>query len=160
MSGRFDTYGQFSAYGLPGGKYIIRVGPPPPDWFLQSVTYNGRDVSDSPLDLETTMRSASAFTFTDRLTEIVGAVRNGAGTSEPGASVIVFPSDSQTWSSMWLNPRRFRRVRVEPTGVYNISPLPAGSYFVVAVPDELTGDWQDSSFLDALESRRVAGIGR
>ncbi len=157
VSGRFDTYGQFSAYGLPGGKYIIRVGPPPPGWFLQSVTYNGRDVSDSPLDLETTDATGVSFTFTDRRTEIVGAVRNGAGTSEPGASVIVFPSDSQTWSSMWLNPRRFRSVRVEPTGVYKISPLPAGTYFVVAVPDELTGDWQDLSFLDAL-SRGASAV--
>ena len=51
---------------------------------------------------------------------------------------------------MWLNPRRFRSVRVEPTGAFKISPLPAGSYFIVAVPDEVTGDWQDPSFLDAL----------
>jgi hypothetical protein len=50
---------------------------------------------------------------------------------------------------MWLNPRRFRSVRVESTGAFKI-PLPAGSYFIVAVPDEVTGEWQDPSFLDAL----------
>jgi hypothetical protein len=150
LTGRFDSTGQFSAFGFPGGKYLIRVGPPPAGWFLQSITYNGRDVSAAPLELETTDAVGVVFTFTDRLTEIVGAVRNSSGTSEPGASVIVFPSDTQTWSSMWLNPRRFRCVRVEPTGAFKISPLPAGSYFIVGVPDEVTGEWQDPTFLDSL----------
>ena len=150
VSGRFDANGQFSASGFPGGKYIIRVGPSPPGWFLQSITRNGSDVSDAPLDLETTDATGVTFTFTDRPTEVIGTVRNSAGTSDPGATVIVFPSDSQTWSSMWLNPRRFRSARVEPTGVFKISPLPAGNYFIAAVSDEVTGDWQDPSFLDAL----------
>jgi len=150
LTGRFDGTGQFSAFGFPGGKYLIRVGPPPAGWFLQSIVYNGREVSAAPLDLDTTDAVGVTFTFTDRPTEIVGAARNSSGTSEPGASVIVFPSDTQTWSSMWLNPRRFRCVRVESTGAFKISPLPAGSYFIVAVPDEVTGEWQEPSFLDAL----------
>jgi hypothetical protein len=148
--GRFDGTGQFSAFGFPGGRYLIRVGPPPPGWFLQSISYNGRDVSGTPLDLETTEAVGVVFTFTDRLTQVSGAVRNAAGTSDPGASVIVFPSDTQTWSSLSMNPRRFRSVRVESTGAFKISPLPAGSYFIVAVPDEITAGWQDPSFLDAL----------
>ena len=150
VTGRFDAYGQFSAFGFPGGKYVIRVGTPPQGWSLQSITYNGRDVSDTPFNLETSDVTGVTFTFTDRPTEVIGTVRNNAGTGDPGATVIVFPSDGQTWSSMWLNPRRFRSMRVEPTGVFKISPLPAGSYFIVAIPDEVAGDWQDPSFLDAL----------
>src|SRR5262245_20961616 len=150
VTGRFDGSAQFSAIGLPGGKYIIRVGPPPTGWFLQSITYNGRDVADSPLDLETTDATGLIFTFTDRPTEVIGTVRNGAGVSDPGASVVAFPSDSQTWSNVWLNPRRFRRVRVEPTGVFKLSPLAAGSYFLVAFPDDAIGDWEGPSVLDAL----------
>ena len=148
--GHFDTSGQFSAFGLPGGKYVIRVGPPPPGWSLQSINYNGREISDSPLDLDGTDATGVIFTFTDRPTEIVGTVRSSAGTSDPDATVFVFPTDTQTWSSMSLNPRRFRSARVESTGVFKISPLPPGNYFVVAVPDELTGDWQEPSSLDAL----------
>jgi hypothetical protein len=150
VTGRFDRYGQFSAFGFPGGRYVIRVGPAPEGWFLQSITYNGRDVLDTPLNLETTDATGVTFTFTDRPTEIIGSVRNSAGTSDPGATVIVFPSDSQTWSSIWVNPRRFRSMRVDAAGVFKISPLPAGSYFIVAIPDEVSGDWQDPSFLDAL----------
>jgi hypothetical protein len=150
VSGRFDGYGQFSAFGFPAGRYAIRVGPAPQGWFLQSITYNGRDVSDTPFNLDATDATGVTFTFTDRPTEVIGTVRNSTGTSDPGATVIAFPSDSQTWSSMWVNPRRFRSIRVEPTGVFKLSPLPAGSYFIVAIPDEVAGDWQDPSFLDAL----------
>ena len=150
VPGRFYGYGQFSASGLVPGKYVIRVGSPPRGWFLQSITYNGRDVSSTPLVVDTADATGITFTFTDRPTEVVGSVRNSAGTSDPGASVIVFPSDSQTWSSMWLSAERFRSVRVEATGAFKVSPLPAGSYFIVAVPDEATADWQDPAFLDAL----------
>jgi hypothetical protein len=150
VTGRFDGYGQFSAFGFPAGRYVIHVGPAPPGWFLQSITYNGRDVSDAPFSLDAADATGITFTFTDRPSEVIGTVRNSAGTSDPGATVIVFPADSQTWSSMWLNSRRFRSMRVEPTGVFKISPLPAGSYYIVAIPDEVSGDWQDPSFLDAL----------
>jgi hypothetical protein len=154
VAGRFDASGQFNAYGLPGGKYLIRVGAVPSGWFLKSVTYNGRDVSDDPVDLEGTDAVGVAFTFTDRLTEMTGTVRNAAGTSDAGATVIVFPSDAQTWSSSWVSARRFRSTRVEPTGVFKVSPLPAGDYYVVAIPDEFASNWQEPAFLDALS--RVA----
>ena len=157
IAGRFDDSGRFSAFGLPGGRYVVHAGPPPPGWFLQSISYNGLDAAETPLDLENTDATGMIFTYTDRLTEAVGTVRNSAGTSDPAASVIVFPADSQTWPAMWLNPRRFRRVRVEATGAFKISPLPAGSYFLVAIPDEAIGDWQDPSFLDAL-SRGVSPV--
>jgi hypothetical protein len=149
VPGRFDASGQFSALGLPAGKYIMRAGAPPQGWFLQSITYNGRDVSDSPMDLDADATGVT-FNYADRPTEVIGTVRNSAGANDPGATVIVFPADAQTWSSMWVNPRRFRSVRVEPTGVFKLSPLPAGSYFIAAIPDEVAGDWQDPAFLDTL----------
>ena len=153
-TGRFDSTGQFSAFGFPGGKYLVRVGATPPGWYLQSVTYNGRDVTETPLDLESTDATGVVFTLTDRLTEMTGTVRTAAGTSDAGATVIVFPSDAQTWSSSWLNPRQFRSARVEATGAFRISPLPAGDYYVAALPDEISRDWQEPAFLDALS--RVA----
>ena len=150
VSGRFDGNGQFSAFGFPAGRYVVKTGPPPQGWFLQSITYNGRDILDTPFNLDATDATGVTFTFTDRPTEVIGSVRNGAGATDAGATVIVFPSDSQTWSSMWINPRRFRSVRVDATGVFKISPLPAGSYFIIAIPDEISADWQDASVLDAL----------
>ena len=152
-TGRFDSTGQFQAFGFPGGRYLVRVGATPPGWYLKSVTYNGRDAMETPLDLETDAIGV-VFTLTDRLTEMAGTVRNAAGISDTGATVIVFPSDPQTWSSAWVNPRQFRSVRVEPTGAFKISPLPAGDYYVAAIPDEVSRDWQEPAFLEALS--RVA----
>jgi hypothetical protein len=90
------------------------------------------------------------FTFTDRPTELTGAVTNATGTSNLDATVLVFPSDVQTWTSAWVDARRFRSVRVEPTGAFRILALPPGEYYVAAIPDELSRDWQDPAFLDAL----------
>jgi hypothetical protein len=83
-----------------------------------------------------------------------GTVRNAAGTTDAGATVIVYPVDAQMWSNSWLNPRQFRSTRVEPTGAFKISPLPSGGYYVVAIPDEVSRDWQEPASLDALS--RVA----
>jgi hypothetical protein len=152
-TGRFDGTGQFQAFGLPGGRYLVRVGATPPGWYWKSVTFNGRDVLETPLNLETDAIGV-VFTLTDRLTEMAGTVRNAAGISDTGATVIVFPSDPHTWSSAWVNPRQFRSARVEPTGAFKISPLPAGDYYVAAVPDEVSRDWQEPAFLEALS--RVA----
>jgi hypothetical protein len=154
VTGRFDNSAQFSAAGLPGGKYLLRVGAAPPGWFLKSAIYNSRDVLDSPLDLDTTDALGVVFTFTDRVTEITGTVRSATGVGNTDATVIVFPSDSQAWSGSWLDPRRFRSTRVEATAAFKVSPLPAGDYWVVAIPDEVSRDWQDPAFLDALS--RVA----
>jgi hypothetical protein len=154
VTGRFDAAGQFSAFGFAGGRYLIRVGATPPGWFLKAITYSGREVSEAPLDLESTDAIGVVFTFTDRPTEMSGTVRNAAGTTDAGATVIVFPVDAQMWSNSWLNPRQFRSTRVEPTGAFKISPLPSGGYYVVAIPDEVSRDWQEPASLDALS--RVA----
>jgi hypothetical protein len=150
IPGRFDSAGQFNASGFPGGKYMIRVGAAPAGWTLKSVTFNGVDVLDTPIDLEAGDATGVVFTFTDRPTELTGAVTNATGTSNLDATVLVFPSDVQTWTSAWVDARRFRSVRVEPTGAFRILALPPGEYHVAAIPDELSRDWQDPAFLDAL----------
>lgn len=147
---RLEFNGRFNAFGLPGGKYYVRVGGAPPGWSFKSITYNGRDVSDSPLDLESTDATGVVVTFSDRPTQVSGTVRTSSGAGDPDATVLVFPSDIQSWSTRALNPQRFRRTRVSPAGAFTVSPLPPGDYYIVAVPDELSSDWQDVAFLDAL----------
>ncbi len=92
--------------------------------------------------------------------KIAGAVRNGAGTSEPGASVIVFPSDSQTWSSMWLNPRRFRRVQSRANRCLQDFSAASRQLFRRCRPGRAHGRLAGPVISRCAQPRRVAGIGR
>jgi hypothetical protein len=143
---RADPAGEFRSGPLPGGRYYVRVSNSPSGWMFKSATLAGRDVADTPLDL-----SADTFdvvlTFTDRWSGLRGTVRNRLG-PDPGAAVIVYPTDMSTWESSGQNPRRVRMVRPGPTGDYAFN-LPPGDYYVVAVPDSQAADWQDPAFLDA-----------
>ena len=65
-----------------------------------------------------------------------------------------FPPTRRRGRARGSTRAQFRSARVEPTGAFKISPLPAGDYYVAAVPDEVSRDWQEPAFLEALS--RVA----
>ncbi len=147
--GRIDPAGQFTTYGLPAGRYFVRIAGNPPGWTFKSAVYEGHDVSDVPLDLDGADVTGVVITYTDQPSELSGTVRTSRG-GDPDATVIVFPSDSTAWVSNGLNPRRIRTVRTSANGSYKLSGLPPGGYYVAAVPDEIASDWQDPAFLQAL----------
>lgn len=116
----------------------------------KSAIFDGRDVSDVPLDLDATDAAGITLTFTMQPTRLSGGVVNERGSPDPDASVLVFPSDEAAWSAGALSPRRLRLARTSTTGSYALSGLPPGEYCVIAVPDEQSGDWQDAKVLAAL----------
>jgi sugar/nucleoside kinase (ribokinase family) len=62
--------------------------------------------------------------------------------------VIVFPVAREQWTGYGLAPRRIRSVRTSTTGTYTMSGVPAGDYFIVAVPPARSDAWLDPDFLD------------
>jgi hypothetical protein len=149
VSSRFRGNGQFDVYGLPAGRYVLRIGPVPRGWSVRSATYNGHDILDVPFDLAADMPTV-VVTFTDRPTEVSGTVRRTTGTGDADATVLIFPSDPQVWAAWGEDPRRFKSARVSPAGVFKISALPPGTYYIVAIPEEQSSDWQDAALLEAL----------
>jgi hypothetical protein len=79
---------------------------------------------------------------------------SGTVTAESGsadaATVIVFPTDSSAWAGYGSSPRRLRTTRVDKTGNFRMQNLPAGEYFIAAVPDKIAADWQNPKFLEGL----------
>jgi hypothetical protein len=145
--GRVGPDGTFTATGLLPGRYFVRVGGAPGGWVTQSVTLGGVDVSDNPLELERDI-SGVLVTFTDRISDLRGTVR-GVKQEEP-AAVLVFPSDTNAWKNFGINPRRMRMTRANLTGAFAFGNMPAGDYYIVAVPDEYSGEWTDPAYLDVL----------
>lgn len=157
LRGRVENTGQFSTVSVPAGRYFLRVGGVPQGWTFRGAMLGGRDVADTPLEIEGTDIGGVTLVFTDRMSEINGSVTVANGSGDVTATVLVFPTDRDGWTNYGTSPRRLRNVRVDKTGAFSIGNLPAGEYFVAAVREASATDWQNPKFLEALaaEARRV-----
>lgn len=154
VRGRVEASGQFATMGVPAGRYFVRVSGAPQGWTFRGATLGGRDVTDTPMEIESGDVSGITLGFTDRPTDLSGHVQMDGGSTD-GASVIVFPTDQTAWVGYGSSARRLRNVRADKTGAYSVSNLPAGEYFVAAVPDKMAVDWQNPEFLGSLTTDAV-----
>ena len=51
--------GQFATMGVPPGRYFVRVSGAPQGWTFRGATLGGRDVTDTPFDIESDDVAAS-----------------------------------------------------------------------------------------------------
>lgn len=135
-SARLDAQGRFTTMGYPPGRYVVTATSPGSGWLMHSVMQGGKDVSLEPLVLDSANVSGLVITFSDRRTELSGAVIPAVG-SETDALLIAFPSDLRTWVRNGMNTRQMRISRPGSDGRYVLAALPAGSYHVAAVPIDL-----------------------
>lgn len=122
--------GTFEIRALRAGVRYLAVDGLPEPWVLKRVVYRGRDITGLPLrlgpgDLVRDLR----LTITDRVTRVNGTVRDERGSPVADALVIVLPPSSAHWTR---GSRRFRTVRTDAAGRYEIPGLPPGEYFAVA----------------------------
>ncbi len=147
--GRFDAEGRFRTMGYPAGRYLITATPPGPGWYFQSATIAGRDVSLEALTLEDADVNEVVITYSDKRTELSGAVTASVG-SDPDGIVIAFPSDLRAWVRNGMNPRQTVAARVRSDGRYTITGLPAGEYMLAGVPSDVEVQTGNLEFYEAL----------
>ena len=144
-----DPTGDFRTVGVPAGRYFLRVSGSPVGWMFKAALHKGIDVSETPLDVHDDVGGV-VITFTDRWTGIRGTVRTGRNQPDDGVSVLLFPTDPERWLHYGAAPRRTRSTRTSKYGEYSFTSVPAGDYYVVAVPDEQAADWQDPASLELM----------
>ena len=142
QDGRFTTPSQ-----LPG-RYFVRIGGAPGGWMLHSITVNGVDATDTPIELTQNV-SGVVITFTDQISDVRGVVTGTTAGADPPA-VIVFPSDNTAWKNFGVNPLRMRRTLANAAGNFSLGSLPSGDYCAIAVPEEFSSEWQDPAYLEVL----------
>jgi hypothetical protein len=142
--------GGFSAIG-PGGRYIARAVETS-GWFVESITLDGKDITERPFDLQT---DATTFvvTYTNRASKVTGVVKDSRGAVAADAMVIAFPTDQQRWKDYGKSPRFLRSVTMSMKGSYTFDHLPPGDYYVIAI-EAIDGEgWRDPKVLQALANR-------
>jgi hypothetical protein len=148
VRGRVDPSGAFTTMGVPAGKYLLRVSPPN-GWLLRGAMLGGRDLADAAVDLRDVDLDSVVITFTDKPSSLAGTVTTANGNVDPKATVIVFPQDASLWTDSGPSPRRLHNTRTGPDGSYSVS-VPAGDYYVVAVSDTGSFEWNDPALLSAI----------
>jgi len=151
--GHPDERGQFTTYGVPPGRYVVNVGGGVPGWVFRGVQYQGRDVTDRPIEMSTADIAGVVLIFTDRPSTLSGTLRT-RGQPDPAAVALAFPVEEEMWSSSGASPRRMRIARADAAGAYSFPNLPGGDYYIAAVSDESMFDLNDPALLRALS--RVA----
>ena len=147
--GRVSADGTFATPGVIPGRYFVRPNFPFPGWTIKSITFNGRDVFDEPLEVGAAEINGVVITMTDRPNELSGTVRVSSGQPDRHARVVVFPSDRTRWPVVTAGRRTVMTV-VTRQGTYSFSGLPAGDYFVAAMSDQADSNWQNPKMLEVL----------
>ena len=128
------------------------MGAIPAGWMFKAAMYEGRDIADEPFDLESTDVNGVVVTFTTRGTRLSGAVRSERGRPDPETSVLLYPASPSAWTPT-VSIFRMRSVRTSTTGMYTLTSIPPGEYYVVAIAEETFPGWQDPKRLAELARR-------
>lgn len=148
-----DRAGRFSARLAPGGRRLRPYGLPA-GVFLRRVLIDGVDVTDSGFDVETSGIRGMVVELTTTTTVLTGRLANAHGMGVPGASIVIFPTDSRRWSEP--GTRRIKTARTSADGTFTIIDLPPGSYLAASAVELEDGEWASPASLERMRLRAKA----
>ena len=152
-NGAIGDDGRFEVKGVSGRVLLAFTGagfgPPPVGWLLKSVTFNGNDVTDLPIDLAATGSiSGVQVVLTDKQTTLSGTVKTPTGTPTTDYTVVIFPDRRREGA---VTSRYVRVVRPDQQGRFETKGLPPGEYFAAAVESLEQGRQWDPAFRKQVE---------
>ncbi len=144
--GRVDKDGKFTISGVQAGMHLIRPGGQLRGWTLKAVTIDGRDVTDTAVELRIgQLLERVELTLTDKTNEINGTLTTDAGTAVTEYTVLAFSTDSTFWQPQ---SRHIATARPDQTGHFRIRGLPAGGYYLATVDPAQQGEWYEPAYLE------------
>jgi hypothetical protein len=135
--------GVFPIRGVRAGRYAIRVL----ERSVRSIMWGNHDLTRAPLDVQPGVDISNiVITVTSQTPVLTGQV-TGLPRDQP-AGVIAFPVDRSQWISYGLQAPYLSSTTVSSTAGFRFSSLPAGDYFLAAVPFPMKDRWNDPEFLE------------
>jgi hypothetical protein len=100
----------------------------------------GVDAAGQAFTLGDTDMTDAVLTFTDKTITLGGTVRAADGRSDPSATVVIVPADTDAWMKSGMSPRRTASVATSSDGHYEIRVALPGDYLAFAVPADTAPD--------------------
>lgn len=126
------------------GTRVIAVVVGAPGWMLKSVTRDGKDITDQPVDFNQGDVNGVEITLTSNAASVTGTVTE-ANRPATDCVVLLFSEDSAKWTF----PSRYMfAARPDAKGVFTASGLLAGNYLAIAVPPGQGEEWQNPATLE------------
>jgi hypothetical protein len=139
--------GTFTIQGVFGTSRLRLTLPE--DWALKAVLYDGRDLTDAPIELKSGEAwSGVKVIVTDRVSTVTGQLTDAKDQPVTEGTVIVFAADTNKWSE---DSRYVRSVRADQQGQWRINGLPPGDYLAVALDYVEEGMWNDPEYLSLIQ---------
>jgi hypothetical protein len=122
--------GMFTLAG-GSGRVFIRVAPIAPGWLIKSVTLDGQDITDVPLDVSGHAAIADIrIVLTDKASALSGQVTDSRGTALKDYVVVLLPVTLPAGASA---QRFIRLVRPDQDGQFRVKTLIPGRYTATAL---------------------------
>jgi hypothetical protein len=147
-NGRVGEDLTFELKGVIGASRVS-ISPIPQGWALRSIQFEGRDLVDSPIDLEGRKIDGVTIVLSKTLPHLRGALTDGRGQPAEG-TVLLFPADPERWAE---ESRLIRPARPDDAGTFEFADVLPGDYLVAALAYVRTGDWADPAYLEALREK-------
>jgi hypothetical protein len=146
LQARPEKDGTFTIGALPPGPLLIRPDSVPPGWMLRSVALDGRDVTDTPIEVRSGQALSNVtVTLTDKVGELNGTITSDRGEPVIDYTVLAFTTDRSLWRPQ---SRHILTARPDQTGGFRMRGLPPGEYYVVVVDPAQQGEWFQPAYLE------------
>jgi len=134
----------------PPGVYRLNLAPAGMGWTIRSIRRAASDVTDSGFEAKNGDDTILEVELTNKLTTITGLVTNARGEAAKDYTTIVFAQDSERWKG---NTRYQSSGRPDQDGRFNITGLPPGDYYIIALERLETGEAGDPEFLEKIHTK-------
>lgn len=152
-TGGFIRNRTFILEGALGNGRLALEGAPP-NWWIESITVDGRDYTDAPIRFGERDHDNVDVRIATKGGVIDGVIQGGFSIDR---SVVAYSLDRQHW---YPQSRYLRMVKAAGNR-FSIAGLPPGTYYVAVVDSPLNprayGEWQNAEFLEVLtpDAQRV-----
>jgi hypothetical protein len=131
---------------------VLVRATPPQGWTLKSVSVNGQDITDLPMEFPPGQTvSGMQVVLTKKISALSGQITDAKGNPVLDATVVVFPSNEKLWT---FQSRFIKAARPDQDGRYRVTALPGPEdYLVIALQGLEDGQAGDPEFLAAIKDQ-------